>query len=320
MSTAGVDQRNRKRWRSVSSQDFHESSALHFVVREVRRRLYEPETSRRGLDQCFTVTEPQGAFRDQRDVLLTGVELPGPDPSTRRQPKQQAPVLDQLGGGAWFSVSCDINSTRISPNELPIKLAPDEVRIGKSPDPDSRVQPFLDHVHYLVGKARVDSQCGVARQQFQQDRQNDLSAIGDGHVDTQRAARLGTHRGCRRLEGFHVFENTLTALVNVLAVLRQGDLPRGAMEQAHAQLRLKPRDILCDRGGRQSELSRRTSKAGMARRRDERNDEVKAGQWIARIEDIQSLVFAQYMLFTHEYQLRHAWTRGIHWSYHAMIA
>ena len=105
---------------------------------------------------------------------------------------------------------------------------------------DHAVKTLAHQVHAAVGAAQLHLQQRVAGQQIRQRRQHQLAGNAGGHVNAhapaqRRAIGLLKHG----LQFVHIVQQVLAALVKGLPVLRQLHAPRGAVQQARAQVGLQ---------------------------------------------------------------------------------
>ena len=116
----------------------------------------------------------------------------------------------------------------------------------------------------LVSVSRTSSRsAGWLLHQPLQQRHHEAPAVVDGQFNAQRAGRRGACARGLGLQVLHLGQHALATLEKALAVRRQRDLPRRAVEELHAQRLLQPRHGLGQRRRRDALLARRRSKAAV---------------------------------------------------------
>ncbi|MET3818227.1 hypothetical protein ABID76_000871 [Burkholderia ambifaria] len=123
-----------------------------------------------------------------------------------------------------------------------------QARIRQRTAADHCIEAAFDDVHHPVVEIQVELDVRIALPEFGQHRQQEPVA-DHRQAHAQLAARA--LRGCRhgRFRIAKIREDPLAAFVEMAPFVGQRDAPRRAVEQAHAERLLEPRDRLAD-GGR----------------------------------------------------------------------
>jgi hypothetical protein len=122
---------------------------------------------------------------------------------------------------------------------------------------DGHVQPLADEVAALRAQHEVQVQAWVLVQQPGEPGRDEVLGRGQRGVDAHGARDLGVGHAHARLGLLHCLHHLLARCAEALALLREADGARHALEQPHAQARYE----LADRRGR---LVRPAARAGKA--------------------------------------------------------
>jgi len=126
---------------------------------------------------------------------------------------------------------------------------------------DGHVQPLADEVAALRAQHEVQVQARVLVQQPWQPGRDEVLGRGQRGVDAHGARDLGVGHAHAGLGLLHRLHHLLARRAEALALLREADGARHALEQPHAQARLHARDELADRRGRLVQPAARAGKA-----------------------------------------------------------
>jgi len=124
---------------------------------------------------------------------------------------------------------------------------------------DDAIDSLAHQIDQAVALPDLQFELRIARQKCRQMRQDEGTGQQRMCVDAQQTARPRVaHRGFRLLD---LRQNGDAAAIIILAVERRRDVPRGALEQARAEMRLEPAQHLARRRAGNAEIGRRSRKA-----------------------------------------------------------
>ena len=115
-------------------------------------------------------------------------------------------------------------------------------------------------VHDPVREGQVDAHVGIAAMEVHEHRCQVAHAHGDRRVDAQQPARVAGRGGHLLLEAIDGFDQAPTGVEVGLALRRQRQLARRAVDEPHAEPLLQAPHQLRDRRRRQAQIARRDRK------------------------------------------------------------
>ena len=159
---------------------------------------------------------------------------------------------------------------------LLIDAARDDATVGRMADAHHGVDARADEIGVLVGQPQLEAQLRVRARKLREHREHDLFPVGHRHIDAQHAGGRLRGAGGERVERFELFQDAPAARMERLALLRERDAPRGALEEPQLHLLFEPLHALRDGRGRQSQLARGAREAALLRGFAERLQQLQA--------------------------------------------
>jgi hypothetical protein len=144
-----------------------------------------------------------------------------------------------------------------------------EAFIDRGTRADAAVEALFGQIDHAVVQVQVHLHLRIGRDVLGNDRCEPVSAIGDGRCHAQHALRHGAQRLGHAVGRVHAREHVAATLQVGRADFRECVAPRGALEQASAELILKCADVLADHHSREIERLGGRGKAARIHRGDE---------------------------------------------------
>ncbi|MNV21088.1 hypothetical protein D3C71_1120150 [compost metagenome] len=231
-------------------------AAAQRVARQEVGHVRNAQARDGGAQHGFHVVADQA----RRQLGRQAGQVPVLDLSAGHELVAQAAVAGEVGRHLRHAVPCQVGRRGREHEAERAEAARHELRIDQLAAADGHVDTLGHHVDQPVVEVEVEFDLGKARLERRQDRQQ--KAVADGRqAHAQAAARRGDgvlQHGARIAE---LVEDAAAALMEHRALGREPHLPRGAVEQPHAHLRLEPRHVLAHGRGRDAQVAARPRKA-----------------------------------------------------------
>ncbi|EGY01835.1 Catalytic LigB subunit of aromatic ring-opening dioxygenase [Nitrospirillum viridazoti Y2] len=249
----------------VGFQHRHQFPPRHGFSHMPAAEAPQPDATQDNLSQGLAIVHQQAA--GHRHLHLAAVLPEGPAYAAAAEIEAQAVVLGQVGRRSRRAMSGQvIGGGADHPATLP-QLARHQGAVGQRAHAEGQVGLLRQQVHHVVGEAEIDGQLGMARQEGRKGGRQHMRAEGDGGVDDEPAAHgARSHRLVGVVQGA---QGPLRRLQVPSPLIRQGQRPRGASQQAGTQPRLQPGDQLADGGRRQVQGAGGSGKAPFPDNADE---------------------------------------------------